>query len=224
MQSFTRAIVSNLIYVYRKSFLHSVSVAGKFPCVHGASKNIIFAILLLMKLIVIRHGETRLNKEDRMQGSQGPNEGLNEDGTKTITDLANSLLVAPDIIYASPLRRTQETAHILNKRFDVGIVLDDALLERDFGTLSGKLRSEVDPALVESDLEGRYDYRPYGGESVSDVASRVKNFIEKIKTYKEENIMLVTHRGVIRILYDLYPLGGFAENITPGSKHYFEII
>jgi broad specificity phosphatase PhoE len=180
-------------------------------------------ILLTMKLIVIRHGETDLNKDDRLQGSKGPNEGLNEHGREVVENLRNSLLLIPEIIYASPLRRTQETAHILNKRFDLGIVLADALIERDFGTLSGKLRSEVNPAIVEADLEGHYDYRPYGGESVDEVRARVENFIASLRAHKEELVMLVTHRGVIRILYDLYPDNTFPENITPGSKHVFDV-
>ncbi len=176
-----------------------------------------------MKLIVIRHGETDLNKEDRLQGSRGPNEGLNEYGREVIQNLRNSLLLIPEIIYASPLRRTQETAHILNERFDVGIVLTDALAERDFGTLSGKPRSEVDPKILEDDLEGHYDYSPYGGESVEEVSARVRTFIASLGVHKEKMVMLVTHRGVIRILYDLYPDGAFPENIIPGSKHVFEI-
>ena len=171
-----------------------------------------------MKLIVIRHGETNLNKENRLQGSKGPNEGLNEHGREVIENLRNSLLLIPEIIYSSPLQRTQETAHILNKRFDVGIVLDAALMERDFGTLSGKLREDIGPKLVEDDLEGHYDYRPYGGESVEEVTARVRQFVENLKAHKEEIIMLVTHRGIIRILYDLYPSDVFADSITPWSS------
>ena len=176
-----------------------------------------------MKLIVIRHGETDLNKEDRLQGSKGPNMGLNVEGKKVVTLLRDSLLLIPQIIYASPLARTQETAGILNERFGVEIITAPALMERDFGTLSGKLRSEISRKLIEDDLEGHYDYRPYGGESVSEVTARVKDFVESLHAQNRETVMLVTHRGVIRILYDLYPSDAFAESITPGSKHIFEI-
>lgn len=176
-----------------------------------------------MKLIVIRHGETNLNKEDRLQGSKGANEGLNANGRMMITQLCDELLLIPEIIYASPLLRTQETAQILNSRFCVSIVNAPELVERDFGSLSGKLRSEIDPTLVEKDLEGRYDYRPFGGESVAEVTSRVQRFTESLLDKNENVVMLVTHRGVIRVLYDLYPTDAFAENIIPGSKHVFDI-
>jgi broad specificity phosphatase PhoE len=180
------------------------------------------AILVHMKLIVVRHGETNLNKEDRLQGSKGPNEGLNDTGRFQVAHLRDELLLIPQIIYASPLLRTQETAHILNERFAVPIITTPALMERDFGTLSGKLRSEIDPKIVEDDLEGHYDYHPYGGESVEDVRRRVQSFVDSLRAHKENLVMLVTHRGIIRVLYDLYPDNAFAENIVPASKHIFD--
>lgn len=176
-----------------------------------------------MKLIVIRHGETTLNKEDRLQGSRGPDKALDHAGKLMVEHLREELLLIPEIMYVSPLKRTQETAAILNERFHVPIILADELKERDFGTLSGKLRSAIDPTLVENDLEGHYDYRPYGGESIDDVILRVRKFIGNIKTKPEEIVMLVTHRGIIRVLYDLYPSDSFAESIVPASKHIFDI-
>ena len=176
-----------------------------------------------MKLIVIRHGETDLNKEERLQGSKGPNPSLNSDGRRMVADLRDSLLITPEIIYCSPLVRAIETAHILNERFVVKIIATPELVERDFGTLSGKLRNEIDQKIVEDDLEGHYDYRPFNGESVDDVTKRVEQFINKLRTNKEEVVMLITHRGVIRILYDLYPETISSESIMPASRHVFEV-
>ncbi len=178
----------------------------------------------MMKLIVVRHGETNMNKEDRMQGSRGPNLPLNQTGKMEIMQLRDTLLIAPEIIYASTLLRTKETAEILNERFHVPIIFTPMLIERDFGTLSGKKRSEIDPEIVLADLEGHYDYRPYDGESVEDVTKRVQQFIDSLQKHNEHTLMLVTHRGVIRILYDLYPNDVTADNILPGSKHIFNLI
>lgn len=176
-----------------------------------------------MKVIVIRHGETELNKDNRMQGCYGPNLGLTENGRAMVLELRNKIQIIPELIYASPLARTQETAHILNERFRLPIINAPEIVERDFGSLSGKLKSEVDQKLVEADLEGHYDYRPYGGESVADVTARIQKFIELIKTQKESIVMIVTHRGVIRVLYDLYPKDVIPEVILPASEHIFEI-
>ena len=140
-----------------------------------------------------------------------------------VQELRDTLLITPQIIYASPLLRTQETAHILNERFHLPIIMAPLLRERDFGTLSGKKRSEVDQKLVQDDLEGHYDYHPFGGESVEDVRARIMQFTESLKAQEENIVMLVTHRGVIRILYDLYPSDAFGETITPGSTHIFTL-
>lgn len=176
-----------------------------------------------MKLIVIRHGETDMNKEDRLQGSRGPNLPLNETGKREIATLRDALLISPEVIYASTLLRTRETADILNERFGVAVIFSELLIERDFGTLSGKMRSEIDPKIVLDDLEGHYDYRPYDGESVEDVILRIQKFLTSLHERDEQTIMLVTHRGVIRVLYDLYPSSVTAESIIPGSKHIFDI-
>ena len=85
------------------------------------------------------------------------------------------------------------------------------------------MRSEIDQKIILDDLEGHYDYRPYGGESVENVTDRIKKFLESLRARTESNIMLVTHRGIIRILYDLYPSSVTAESITPGSKHVFDL-
>lgn len=176
-----------------------------------------------MNLVVIRHGETDLNKEGRLQGSQGPDLPLNETGQSDVARLRDSLSLLPKALYVSPLTRAKETAAILNERFKVPIILTPELMERDFGTLSGKLRSEITPQLVLDDLEGHYDYRPYGGESAEDVRARILRFLGTLRPEADEPIILITHRGVIRILYDLFPSDALPEMILPASKHFFDI-
>lgn len=176
-----------------------------------------------MQLIVIRHGETDMNKDGRLQGSQGPDLPLNKNGQIQVTRLRNTLILAPKTLYVSPLLRTKETAAILNERFHAPIILVPELMERDFGTLSGKLRNEVSQELVEDDLEGHYDYRPYGGESSENVRARIVHFLGTLDVHEEKPIILVTHRGVIRILYDLFPDAAIPELILPASKHFFDI-
>jgi broad specificity phosphatase PhoE len=164
-----------------------------------------------------------MNKEGRLQGSKGPDLPLNEAGRGDIAALRDTLILLPKMIYTSPLLRAKETAGILNERFHVSIILAPELMERDFGTLSGKLRNEIAPQLLEDDLEGHYDYRPYGGESAENVRARVLRFLGTLPTEEDTPIILVTHRGVIRILYDLFPNDALPEMILPSSKHFFDI-
>jgi len=175
-----------------------------------------------MQLVVIRHGETDLNKEDRLQGCAGPNLGLTAEGREEVMRVRDALVITPEHIYTSPLVRTRETSALLNERFHVPITEHGELRERDFGSLSGKLRSEINPQLVEDDLEGHYDYRPFGGESVDDVRARVRTFLSSLPP-EQRVAMIVTHRGIIRILYDLYPNAALPEMILPASHHIFSI-
>ena len=176
-----------------------------------------------MKMIVIRHGETALNVDGRMQGSRGPNEPLTENGRAQITHLRDTLLISPDTIYVSPLLRAMETAQILNERFHSELVERNELIERDFGSLSGQPHDSISPEIHERDLELRYDYHPFGGESVDDVRKRTLDFLKTLALSEDKTVFVVTHRGVIRILYELYPNAVTAEEIIPGSKHVFHI-
>lgn len=177
-----------------------------------------------MKLIFIRHGETDLNKELRLQGQREPDLPLNETGRAEIKSTRDALTETPVNIYASPLARTQETAHIIMERFPaVPLIFSDDLKERDFGSLSGKLRSDIDPDILANDLEGRYDYHPFGGESIDDVIVRIRHFLHTLTLEIDETNFVITHRGIIRILYDLFPNNMAGGPVLPGSVHVLEI-
>ena len=177
-----------------------------------------------MKIVFIRHGETDLNKELRLQGQREPDLSLNETGRVEVARTRDALLDTPSRIFASPLKRTTETAHIIMKRFPaIPLIFADDLKERDFGSLSGKLRSEVAPEILENDLEGRYDYRPFGGESIDEVIERIKHFLNGLPLETNETIFVVTHRGIIRILYDLFPNELSGGPVVPASVHILEL-
>lgn len=178
---------------------------------------------IIMHLVVIRHGETALNRDERLQGSRGPDEPLTANGRAEILRLRDALMIAPRIIYVSPLRRTKETATILNERFNVPVIEVPELMERDFGSLSGAFKKDVKAELLEDDLEGRYDYRPYGGESVQEVTARVLRFLSTLDLSDNGTGIVVTHRGILRILYDLYPNSARPSEIVPASMHHFEV-
>lgn len=176
-----------------------------------------------MKLIFVRHGETDLNKELRLQGQREPDLPLNETGQAEIRATRDALTDVPQKIFASPLTRARETAQIIMERFPVPLIFSDDLKERDFGSLSGKLRSEVGTDILANDLEGRYDYRPFGGESIDDVILRIKHFLNGLPLQNDETNFVITHRGIIRILYDLFPNAMTGGPVLPGSVHVLEI-
>src|SRR4030042_848487 len=89
-----------------------------------------------MKLILVRHGATKFNQERRIQGVSDL--GLNETGRKQAESLARALKdVKVEVIYASPLRRAQETARAISRFHQVEVVTHDGLKELDVGEVDG---------------------------------------------------------------------------------------
>lgn len=89
-----------------------------------------------MRLILVRHGETDLNKQRRVQGLS--NLGLNEKGRRQAEALAQALKNEKlDVIYTSPLRRALETAQAIGRFHQVEVVTLDGLKELDVGMVDG---------------------------------------------------------------------------------------
>lgn len=95
-----------------------------------------------MKLILVRHGATKMNQERRIQGVSDL--GLNETGRKQAEALARALKdVKVDVIYCSPLRRAQETARAISRFHQVDVVTLDGLKELDVGEVDGMTYDEM---------------------------------------------------------------------------------
>lgn len=95
-----------------------------------------------MRLILVRHGETDLNKQRRVQGLS--NLGLNEKGRRQAEALAQALKNEKlDAIYASPLRRARETAQAISRFHQVEVVTHDGLKELDVGEVDGMNYEEM---------------------------------------------------------------------------------
>lgn len=179
-----------------------------------------------MKLIAIRHGEIDLNSEGKTTGWLDVD--LSLAGRRQATQLAASLKEEFDILVSSPLLRALNTAKIIAESHPCTILLDPNLRERNFGSLNGKTWSEIEKETgrdlrhPDNDLMS-YDYRSYGGECVDDVIARTRQFIATVnKQARGENIAIVTHGGIIRILYSLLPSDS-RKPITNCSLHVFYV-
>lgn len=172
-----------------------------------------------MKIYFVRHGQTQYNIEKRFTGQADV--PLTEGGKQQARDLARDLPLDFTMIYSSDRIRCKETAAILNEKLNAPVMYDERLRERNFGSLEGKFRADVDPAIIEKDKNQQYDYRPYGGESADDVKSRVFSFIADLqKNYKDKKILVVTSGGVIRLLHNVLN-GEVHEIIHNAAIHEF---
>lgn len=107
-------------------------------------------------------------------------------------------------IISSPLSRCADFSQVLKQHLAIPLQFDKRIKEIHFGAWEGKTAEEI--LADDNDALTRFwqdptQYTPVGGESLADFESRILSFWQEIvKTYQGENILLVAHGGVIRLL------------------------
>lgn len=180
------------------------------------------------KIYFARHGATEANKIRRHMGCR-IDEPLNAEGLQDAYVLAETAPRDIEVIVSSPLKRARQTADIVADTLRISVVEDANLKERDGGSLSGKFWSDIkvetggaiDIEKLRSTFE--IDYKPYGGESPSEVRARIQRFLARVQNeWKGKIVPAVTHAGIIRV-FSL--LAGYTTppHIKNGSVWEFEI-
>ncbi|KAM4675673.1 fructose-2,6-bisphosphatase TIGAR [Discoglossus pictus] len=132
-------------------------------------------------LTIVRHGETRYNKEKLLQG-QGIDEPLSEMGSKQAEAAGRFLSnVKFTHVFSSDLiRAKQATCCIVRNNHhckDIQITYDARLRERRYGTAEGRPLSDL-KAMAKKAGEQCPSYTPPGGETLDQVRDRAKDFFE----------------------------------------------
>jgi ribonuclease H / adenosylcobalamin/alpha-ribazole phosphatase len=158
-------------------------------------------------LVVVRHGATALTAEKRFSGGLGSsNPGLTDEGRAQVREVAEWLAPiaeAVDVVVASPVRRTRESAEILAERLGVDLVEEPRFAEMEFGAWDGLTFAEVRdqrPDEIEGWL-GSLDVAPAGGESFREVEKRVLDGLTHLlETHAGRTVVLVSHVTPIKVL------------------------
>lgn len=140
-------------------------------------------------LYVIRHGETRWNVEQRMQGrGDSP---LTEQGRRQAARHGEVIarLGGVDELLVSPSGRTRETAAILGERLAAAGLASsqsyhDALMERHSGEWEGLTLDEIRaryPGHWRERETDPYFHRPPGGENHADMELRVGALLHAVR-------------------------------------------
>ena len=167
----------------------------------------------------MRHGETPANREGKTH-SHGADAELNEEGKMQIRKAVESFPEGITMIISSPARRAQQTAEIVAEKYGIEQILTRQEIGGvKFGSLSGKSVNEIMELIKNPD----YDLTPYGGESAKQVMSRIVRFLKEInEQYPQEKIVMVTHKGIIRLMHYLFSEDKETE-IPNASLHEFNI-
>lgn len=154
----------------------------------------------MLKLYIVRHGETEYNVQKRMQGSiDSP---LTERGKAHAKDLRNHLQgVRFDKIYSSPSERACKTAEIIRGEAVIPIQIENEFREMNLVHWEGKSREEL-TALYPEEHDRFWDsphlHQLEGGDTFQEVQERAVAMLYKlIHENKNGNILIVTHSVVI---------------------------
>ena len=157
------------------------------------------------RILAIRHGETDWNVATRIQGQIDIS--LNPQGQWQAKQVAKAL-AEEDIhaIYASDLSRALVTAQHIAEFHSHEVNQISSLRERHYGFFEGQTWDEIQTAHPEDAALWR-DRDPHwtpknGGESLVMLHARVNHMVNEIASrHRGEQIALVTHGGVLDILY-----------------------
>ena len=157
------------------------------------------------RILAIRHGETDWNVATRIQGQIDIS--LNAQGQWQASQVAKALADEElHAVYASDLSRALVTAQQIAALHQHEVKQVIALRERHYGFFEGQTWNEIQTAHPEDASLWR-DRDPHwtpksGGESLVMLHKRVKHMVNEIASrHRGEQIALVTHGGVLDILY-----------------------
>lgn len=136
----------------------------------------------------VRHAKTEFNNTRKFQGQLDLN--LSEIGINETIEKSKDFPQDFDICFCSPLKRTRQTAEILVPNMSLNF--DDRIMERNMGDWEGAKITDERLAQLNS------TFTPPNGEAPASMDKRVSDFLNMInEKYKEKNVLVVTHSGVI---------------------------
>ena len=157
-----------------------------------------------IRLLLIRHGESVWNRENRWQGHADIH--LSETGRGQARQLARHMKGEQRSIralYTSDLQRARATADILGQALGVTPTATAAWREMDIGTWSGLTTAEVAARHSEEweRLRQGADLPRGGGETFAEFQGRLLQALETYgRTHAGQKIAVVTHGGAVRAL------------------------
>lgn len=143
----------------------------------------------MIRLYLIRHGETYSNVWKIMQGwSDTP---LTKKGVQQGKQLAEKLKLLPfKAIYTSSSERAYDTACLINEHQHLPIQMCKGLKEMNFGSFETQEEHLFEgPVYIMN-----YDWTKYGGENIDLLTNRIgKTLIQIAEKYEDGNILCITH-------------------------------
>ena len=172
---------------------------------------------MLAILVLIRHGQSLWNAENRFTGWTDID--LSKKGENEARDAGEKLEnVAFDVVHTSALMRAQRTAEIIikhnKKSQDIPTYKDERLNERHYGSLQGLNKTETAEKYGAEQVHiwrRSFDISPPDGESLKMTAERTLPYFKEdvLKHLNEgKNVLISAHGNSLRSIVM------FIENIS----------
>jgi probable phosphoglycerate mutase len=151
---------------------------------------------------LLRHGQTEHTPERRYSGrNELPLSRTGRAEAEAAAVRARDLGI--EVVVASPLRRTRETAEIVAASLGLQPEFDEDLVELDFGVLEGLTAAEARERhpLAARRFGSDVTVAAPGGESVADVGARVARARRRILARHEgRTVLVVSHVTPIKLM------------------------
>lgn len=168
-------------------------------------------------LWIIRHGESRANAAFSV-GADEPFPGSDSDVELTPTGYEQAARLgqwlagltperAPQLVVCSPYVRAQQTWATMARTADgiaecaIPTVTDERCRDREMGIFElhtpQAIRRRAPQEYERRARLGDWFYRPPGGESVADVALRMRDLLTELDRTTAERILIVAHDAVV---------------------------
>lgn len=156
----------------------------------------------MKSLLLVRHGQTQWNAEDRIQGETDV--PLTAEGRAQVERLAARLAEAPpSVIYASDLSRAQETASTVAAACGCAVRPDARLRAPSRGVWEGLTWAEIVaryPEQVQAWQADRHSVPP-GGESFDSLVDRLRGLLSDLhQRHPAQTVLAAAHGVPLRLL------------------------
>lgn len=161
-----------------------------------------------MTLILLRHGQSQWNLENRFTGFEDVD--ITQAGEDEARKAGKTLPVI-NAAFCSTLKRARRTAELALDAAGQGhmigqMSLSDALRERDYGDLTGLDKAETAEKYGTEQVHiwrRSYDVPPPGGEALADVVERVGKYYDLVMQpviAANRNTLVAAHGNSLRAL------------------------
>ncbi len=168
-----------------------------------------------MRIYIVRHGVTELNKSNIRQSSEGY---LSQDGIQQARALSEKLSeLTIDSIFTSPFPRARQTADIISAKVKQLLVQESEYLAevRLPSEMVGKPKDDPHSVRILETIQEHYGdsgWRYSDEESFDEFVGRAHTVLDYIAKTGFENVVIVSHERFIRVLVGVMLLG---KEFTP---------